>query len=75
MSLARLQGMPVGRNQKTPGAVSTALEAPNPPNLHPPPLEPQDVKMEISASPLLVESDSDAPTCTRAQGRKRKADK
>ncbi len=31
--------------------------------------------MEISASPLLGESDSDAPTRTRAQGQKRKADK
>ena len=75
MSLARLQGMPVGRNQKTPGAVFTALEAPNPPNPHPPPLEPQDIEMEISASPFLVDSDSDAPTRTRAQGRKRKPDK
>lgn len=31
--------------------------------------------MEISSSLLLVESDSDAPTCTQAQGRKKKADK
>lgn len=67
--------MPVGRNQKTSGAVSTALEAPNLPNLHPPPLEPQDIEMEISASPFLVESDLDAPTRIRAQGRKTKADK
>ena len=67
--------MPAGRNQKTPGAVDTALEAPNPPNPHPPPLEPQDIEMESSASPLLVESDSDAPSRTRAQGRKRKAEK
>ena len=67
--------MPVGRKQKTTGALSTALEAPNSPNPHPPPLEPQDIEMEISTSPLLVKSDPDAPTRTRAQGRKRKADK
>lgn len=67
--------MSVGHNQKTPEEVFTALEAPNPPNLYPPPLKPQDVEIEIFASPLLVESDSDAPTCTQAQGRKRKANK
>lgn len=67
--------MAVGRNQKTPGALATALEAPNPPIPHPPPFEPQDIEMEISTSPLLVESDLDAPIRTRAQGRKRGADK
>ena len=75
MSLACLQGMPVGRNQKTPGAVSTALEVSNPSNPHPPPLEPQDVEIEISSSLLLVESNSDTLTCMQAQGWKRKADK
>lgn len=67
--------MPVGRNQKTLGAVSTALEALNPLNLYPAPLELQEVELEISVSPLMVESDSDTSTYTRAQGRKKKADK